>query len=286
MRARAHGLEIEYETSGVPGSPAVVLVAGFSQQLTAWDPRFCEALAARGFFVVRFDSRDVGLSTKLEGAPRPKIPAIIGGDLSTMAYGIADMADDTAGLIEALGLGGATVVGVSMGGMIAQTLAIRRPDLVKGLVSIMSTPGDRAVGQARPDTLALVMQRSPVDRAENIEHGLRVWQKIRSPGFPYDDALGRERIGRSFDRSFYPEGVARQAAAIVGQPDRTPALAQLRLPTTVIHGREDTLIDVSGGEATARAIPGAKLVVVPGMGHDLPEGLWPVVLDAIAEVAK
>jgi pimeloyl-ACP methyl ester carboxylesterase len=286
MRARAHGLDLEYETFGAPGSPAVLLIAGFSQQLTSWDPRFCEQLAARGFFVVRFDNRDVGLSTKIEGAPRPKLGAIIGGDLSTLAYGVEDMADDTAGLIEALGLEAVNVVGVSMGGMIAQTLAVRHPERVKSLVSIMSTPGDRAVGQADPETMVLVMQRAPTDRAENIEQGVRVWQKIRSPGFPYDDAQGRTRIGRAFDRSFYPEGVARQAAAIVAQRDRTLALAEVRVPTTVIHGKEDTLINVSGGQATARAIPGAKLVVVPGMGHDLPEGVWPVLLDAIAEIAK
>ncbi len=286
MRARSNGLELEYETFGTAGSPPVVLVAGFSQQLTSWDPRFCGELAARGFFVVRFDNRDVGLSTKIQAAARPKIPAIIGGDLSTMAYGIEDMADDAAGLIEALELGAAHVVGVSMGGMIAQTLAIRHPSRVKSLVSIMSTTGGRTVGQAAPETLVLVMQRAPTERAENVEHGLRVWNKIRSPGFAHDDAEMRARMGRNYDRSFFPEGVARQAAAIVGQRDRTAALASVRLPTTVIHGKEDTLIDVSGGEATARAIPGAKLVVVPAMGHDLPEGIWPILLDAIASAAE
>jgi pimeloyl-ACP methyl ester carboxylesterase len=278
-------LEFEYETFGVPGAPPVVLIAGFSQQLISWDPRLCASIAELGLFVVRFDNRDVGLSTKLEGAPRPKIPAIVGGDRSSLAYGIEDMADDTGALIDALGLGVANVVGISMGGMIAQTLALRHPAKVRSLVSIMSTPGDHSVGQAAPDTLALVMLRAPSDRAENIEHGLRVWSKIRSPAFPYDDEQGRERIGRAYDRSFYPEGTARQAGAIVAQADRTAALANVRVPTVVIHGKEDTLINVSGGEATARAIPGAKLVVVPGMGHDLPEAVWPILLEAIGSVA-
>jgi pimeloyl-ACP methyl ester carboxylesterase len=285
MRARSRGLEFEYETFGSSGSPALLLVAGFSQQLTSWDPLFCEQLAARGFLVIRFDNRDVGLSSKLHGAPRPKIPAILSGDRSTVAYHIEDMADDAAGLVEALGLSAAHFVGVSMGGMIAQSVTIRHPARVRSLVSIMSTPGDRSVGHPAPDTAALVMQRPPAEREDNVAHGVRVWKKIRSPGFAHDDAQGRERIGRNFDRSFCPEGVARQAGAIVGQRDRTADLANVRARTAVIHGAEDTLIHVSGGEATARAIPGAKLTIVPGMGHDLPTGVWPMLLDTIAATA-
>jgi pimeloyl-ACP methyl ester carboxylesterase len=285
MRAPANGLELEYDTFGSCGSPPLVLVAGFSQQLTAWDARLCEQFAAKGFFVVRFDNRDTGLSSKLDGAPRPKIPAILSGDRSSIAYGIEDMADDIAGLLDALGLARATVLGVSMGGMITQSLAIRHPSRVSGLVSVMSTTGDRSVGQASPDTIALVMQRAPTERAANVEHGVRVWQKLRSPGFAHDEVQMRERIGRAFDRAFYPEGVARQAGAIVGQQDRTRALGSLRVPAIVVHGADDTLIHASGGEATARAIPGAKLVVVPGMGHDLPEGAWPVLIDAVVGVA-
>jgi len=224
MRARVNGIELEYELFGaVEAAPLVVLIAGFSQQMTGWDPMFCERLARRGFRVVRFDNRDVGLSSKIEGGPRPRISAIVGGDLSTLSYALTDMADDTARLIEALGAGAAHVVGVSMGGMIAQTLAIHHPER----------------------------------------------------------ALVRTRIGRNFDRSFYPEGVARQLAALLGQPDRTAALAQVRAPTTVIHGAEDSLIHVSGGEATARAIPGAKLIVIPGMGHELPADVWGTVIDAV-----
>jgi pimeloyl-ACP methyl ester carboxylesterase len=286
MRARVNGIEIEYELFGRPDAPLVVLISGFSQQLTSWDPAFCERLAARGFRVVRFDNRDVGLSTRVEGGPRPKIGAIVGGDLSTQSYALTAMADDTAGLIEALGASAAHVVGVSMGGMIAQTLVIRHPERVKSLVSIMSTTGDRGVGYGAPETLALMSQRAPTDRQENIEQGVLVWRKLISTGFPHDEALARARIGANFDRSFYPEGVARQLAALVGQPDRTAALAQVRVPTTVIHGADDSLIHVSGGEATARAIPGAKLVIVPGMGHELPEGAWSLVIDAVVAQEK
>ena len=285
MRASTNGVELEYETFGNEGAPPVVLVMGFSQQLVAWDAAFCTRLAARGFFVVRFDNRDVGLSTKVAG-PRPDIPAILGGDRSTVTYGIDDMADDTAGLIEWLGFESAQVVGVSMGGMIAQTLAIRHPPLVKSLVSIMSTTGDPSVGHAQPATLAAVMTRAPTAREENIEHGVLVWHQLRSPGFTYDEGQGRARIAVAFDRSFSPDGVAHQAAAIASQADRTAALAKVKVPVTVIHGADDSLIDRSGGEATARAIPGAKLVVVPGMGHDLPAAVWPLVIDAIVETAS
>jgi len=196
------------------------------------------------------------------------------------------MAGDVAGLVEALGESSAHIVGVSMGGMIAQTLAIHHPERVKTLVSIMSTTGNRSVGYGAPETLEVMAQRSPVEREANIEQAVRVWTKLRSPGFPHDEARIRERAARNFDRSFYPEGVVRQLAAMLGQPDRTSALGQVRAPTTVIHGAEDSLIHVSGGQATARAISGAKLIVIPGMGHDLPEGVWPTVIDAIATQAR
>jgi pimeloyl-ACP methyl ester carboxylesterase len=286
MRARVNGIEIEYETFGASEGPLVVLISGFSQQLTSWDPAFCERLAGGGFRVVRFDNRDVGLSTKIEGGPRPRISAIAGGDLSTQSYTFADMADDTAALIEFLGARAAHVVGVSMGGMIAQTLTLRHPDRVKSLVSIMSTTGDRSVGYGAPATLELMSQRAPTERQANIEQGIRVWQRLISTGFAHDEAQARARIGANFDRSFYPEGVARQLAALIGQPDRTAALAQVKAPATVLHGADDSLIHVSGGEATARAIPGARLVIVPGMGHELPEGAWSIAIDAIVTQAR
>jgi pimeloyl-ACP methyl ester carboxylesterase len=282
VRARTNGLELEYETFGDENAPPLLLVMGFSQQLIAWDNGFCLQLASRGFHVVRFDNRDVGLSTKLDAAPVPNMTAILGGDGSTIAYSIEDMADDTAGLVEALGLDAVHVAGLSMGGMIAQSLAIRHPSRVRSLASIMSTTGDRAVGQASSEALAFVGRRGPTERSAAIEHGVLVWRTLRSPGYPFDDATVRDRVVRSYDRSFYPRGAARQAAAIVSQRDRTDALRRVNVPAVVVHGANDPLIHVSGGEATAGAIPGARLVVVPGMGHDLPEGVWPIVIDAVA----
>ncbi len=286
MRARANGLELEYVTFGRPSDPPVVLVTGFSQQLIAWEPAFCVQLASRGFHVVAFDNRDVGLSTKIETSLRPHVSAILRGDRSTVPYGIEDMADDTAGLIEALGLGPAHVAGVSMGGMITQSLALRHPDRVRSIVSIMSTTGDPSVGHATPEALAVISKRAPTEREAFIKYGVQGWHILRSPGFSHDEARGRERVALAFDRSFTPDGVARQFAAIASQRDRTAALRAIHVPATVIHGADDPLINRSGGEATARAIPGAKLIVVPGMGHDLPEGAWPIVIDAIVENAR
>jgi pimeloyl-ACP methyl ester carboxylesterase len=286
VRARIHGLELEYEAFGDEKAPLLLLIMGFSEQLIGWDERFCRQLASRGFHVVRFDNRDTGLSTKIDGTPRPNIAAILGGDLATVAYGIEDMADDTARLIDELKLGPAHVVGVSMGGMIAQSLAIRHPARVRSLASIMSTTGDRAVGHATSEALALVGRRGPIDRAGAIERGVLVWKTIGSPGYPFDEAAVRDRVAKAYDRGFHPNGAARQAAAIVSQRDRTEALRGLTVPAVVIHGADDPLVNVSGGEATARAIPNARLVVVPGMGHSLPEGVWPIVIDAIAENAE
>jgi pimeloyl-ACP methyl ester carboxylesterase len=258
---------------------------GFSQQMIAWDVGFCTQLAARGFYVIRFDNRDVGLSTQLTMHGRPNLMAVLGGDRSTVTYGVTDMADDAAGLLAELGIGAAHVVGVSMGGMIGQTLALRHPELVKSLVSIMSTNGDPKVGQPSAEAFAALTKRPPSERDAYIDHGYKVWRVLRSPGFTYDEARSRQKIADAYDRAFYPEGVSRQFAAIVTQPDRTQALGALKIPVTVIHGADDPLINRSGGEATARSIPGAKLLVIPGMGHDLPEGVWTTVIDAIVETA-
>jgi pimeloyl-ACP methyl ester carboxylesterase len=286
MRVRAHGIDIEYETFGNAGAPPMVLVMGFSQQLVGWDDSFCGQLAERGFHVVRFDNRDIGLSTKFDSSPVPRIRAILSGDTSTVAYSIEDMADDTAGLIEELGLGSAHVVGTSMGGMIAQSLAIAHPTRLRSLTSIMSTTGERTVGQPSPEALQFLSKQAPSERNAHIEYGVRMWRALGSPGFPFDEARVRDRVQRAFDRCYHPAGAARQAATIISQRDRTRQLRDVRIPAAVIHGADDPLIHVSGGEATARAIPGAKLVVVPGMGHDLPEGLWPLLIDTVVENAQ
>jgi pimeloyl-ACP methyl ester carboxylesterase len=286
MRARANGLELEYDTFGDPQDAPMVLITGFSMQMIAWDEAFCGQLAARGFHVVRFDNRDIGLSTKIDSMPPPNLDAIFGGDTSSVPYHIPDMADDAAGLLDALGLDSAHIVGVSMGGMIAQTLAIRHPRRVRSLASIMSTTGDRAVGQATPEAVGVLMQPPPKDREAFIEQGVSAWRMLSSTVFPFDEVGMRALVARGYDRSFSPRGIQRQLAAILGQPDRSPQLRQLRVPTVVIHGAADPLINVSGGEATARAIPGAKLVIVPGMGHNLPEGAWPIIVGAIVDNAK
>jgi pimeloyl-ACP methyl ester carboxylesterase len=285
-RAKANGIELEYDTFGDPAKPPLILVMGFSMQLIAWDERFCRELASRGFHVVRFDNRDVGLSTKLDAAGVPDIARAMGGDASIAPYAIEDMADDLAGLLDAMGFERAHLVGVSMGGFISQAAAIRHPGRVSSLASIMSSTGDRSVGHAKGEILGAFMAPPPTNRDEAMDRSALMWRLIGSPGFPFDEAKARERGSSAWDRNHEPLGVMRQMAAILTQRDRTTDLGRVRVPTVVIHGADDPLIHVSGGEATARAIADARLVVVPGMGHDLPEGAWPTIIGAIADNAR
>jgi pimeloyl-ACP methyl ester carboxylesterase len=285
-RARVStGIELEYDVFGQDGAPTLVLVMGFSLQMTAWDPRFCGALAARGFRVVRFDNRDVGKSTKLSDAGFPDFARAMMGDRSAAPYHVEDMADDLAGLIEALGVKAAHVVGVSMGGFVVQETAIRHPGRVLSFASIASTTGDRTVGQSTPEALAVLFSPPPPDRDAAVDRAVAVWRVIGSRGLPLDEERIRRRTAEAWDRDHDPSGVARQAAAVAAQRDRTADLAGVRVPVVVIHGAEDPLLQVSGGEATARAIPGARLVVIPGMGHDLNEAVWPALVDAIVDNA-
>ena len=270
--ATAHGITIEHETFGDPGSPPVLLIMGLGGQLTAWDPDFCRRQADEGFYVIRFDNRDVGLSTWFDDAGVPELAELLAGTTSS-PYTLADLAADAAGLLDALGIASAHIVGVSMGGMIAQTFAIDYPDRVRTLVSIMSTTGDPTVGQPHPDALATLMVPAPTSREEAIEQSAKTWRVIGSTGYPFDEDKVRQRAADDYDRAFHPAGMARQLAAIVTQPDRTPALASVDVPSLVIHGEADVLVDPSGGRATAAAIPGASLTLVPGMGHDLPPQL-------------
>ncbi len=282
--ATANGLEICYETFGSSDNPPLLLVMGLGAQMIAWDAAFCQAIADRGFYVIRFDNRDVGYSSKIESGPTPDPVAAMGGDTSSAAYTLYDMADDAAGLLDALGIAKAHIVGASMGGMIVQALAIRHPDRVLSMASIMSTTGSPEAGRATPEAIAALMSQRPDNRDEAIEAGLRSMTIVgSSPGFPYDEEQTRARIAASYDRSNYPIGMQRQLVAIMASGDRTDALKSVTLPTVVIHGEADVLVTPSGGEATAAAIPGAKLVTIPGMGHGLPEGAWPVVVDAIVE---
>lgn len=283
--APANGIELTYESFGDPADPTVLLVMGLGVQMLGWDEGFCELLVGRGFRVVRFDNRDVGRSTKIEGGPRPDVMAAAMGDTSSASYTLDEMADDCAGLLDHLEVEAAHAVGASQGGMIAQTLAIRHPGRVLSLVSMMSTTGDRAVGQPHPEALPALMTTPPADRDGYAESVVGAFRVIGSPGFEADEAGLRARARASFDRGYYPEGTARQLLGILASGDRTEALGRLDLPTVVIHGTDDPLIDVSGGKATAAAVPGARLELIEGMGHDLPRELWPRFVDLIAENA-
>ncbi|HET9732071.1 MAG TPA: alpha/beta hydrolase [Acidimicrobiales bacterium] len=279
-RVSANGLEFEYETFGAAEAPPLLLIMGLGAQMTAWDDEFCRLLADAGFLVIRYDNRDTGLSSKLDGTV--DIAAIFFGDTSGAPYTIEDMADDADGILEALDVPSAHVVGASMGGMIAQALAIRHPNRVKTLCSIMSTTGDPTVGQPTEEVIASMLQPGPIDRQGNIEASLTSQQLIGSPAYPVDEERFRRRAGEAYDRAFFPEGVARHVAAILASPDRTPGLRGLRLPTLVVHGDADPLVTPTGGKATAAAVPNAELLVIPGMGHDLPPALWPTIVSAIA----
>ena len=280
-RCHANGIEIEYETFGSPTDPAMLLIMGLNMQMTAWDPEFCTRLADRGFFVIRFDNRDIGLSTHLDSAPVPNLGAVLSGDHSQVTYLLADFADDAAGLLTALGIEAAHVVGVSMGGMIAQELLLRHPDRLLSVCSIMSTTGAADVGQPSPEALAALLKPAAANREEAITAGVATWRVLQSPAYPATEEYLRERQAAFYDRSNHPAGTMRQVAAISASPDRTPGLKAVSTPTLVIHGDADPLVNVSGGRATAAAIPGAELRIYPGMGHDLPRELWDSFVDEI-----
>ncbi|MYX33168.1 MULTISPECIES: alpha/beta fold hydrolase [unclassified Streptomyces] len=286
-RAKSNGIELEYDTFGSPGDPALLLVMGLGAQMTLWRPEFCAALADRGFFVVRYDNRDAGLSTGLDEHPVPDIGAVLSGDHSGVPYLLADMADDAVGLLDALDIRAAHVVGASMGGMIAQQLVIDHPDRVLSLCSVMSTTGDRSVGRASAAAIAAMPGSNgvPLTREAVIDEAVRRAAVIGSPAYPPAPEELRERVTAAYDRAYRPEGYVRQYAAILASPDRTPGLRSVTVPTVVVHGEEDPLVDHSGGRATAAAVPGSELLLIPGMGHDLPEQVWPAVVDAIARNA-
>src|SRR6185295_18862239 len=284
--APANGIELTYESFGDSADPTMLMIMGLGVQMIGWDAEFCEFLAGRGFRVVRFDNRDVGRSTKIEGGPRPDVMAVAMGDTSSASYTLEEMSEDCAGLLDHLGVEAAHVVGASQGGMIAQTLAIRHPGRVMSLVSIMSTTGDRAVGQPHPEAMPALLTTPPADRDGYAEQVVLAVRAIGSPGFEADEERLRQRARESFDRGYYPEGTARQLVAILASGDRTEALRRLDVPTVVIHGTDDALIDVSGGTATAAAIPGAELELIEGMGHDLPRELWPRFVDLIVANAE
>lgn len=288
-RARANGVELEYETFGRADDPALLLVMGLGAQMILWHEEFCDALAARGLHVVRFDNRDVGRSTWLDEAGAPDVLAAMAAATQRQpvrsAYLLRDMAADAAGLLDALDIDAAHVAGASMGGMIAQTLAIEHPARVRTLTSIMSTTSHPDLPPATPEAMAVLLTPAPTEREAAIERSVEVWRTIGSPGFPVDENEVRAQAARAFGRGVNPAGVARQLVAILASGHRREALGDVRAPTLVIHGSDDPLIPDAAGRDTAASVPGAELLLIEGMGHDLPRALWPELVDAIAKHA-
>ena len=289
-KAKANGIELCYDTFGDPAAPPLLLIMGLAAQMIAWDEDFCAELASRGYHVIRFDNRDIGLSTRFPELGTPDLASLIGqalmGKPVAAPFTLRDMAADAVGLLDALGISKAHVVGASMGGGIAQEMAIHFPGRLRTLTSIMSATGDPTLPQAKPEAMAVLMTPPPKTREEYFQNYVRTWSVLRGPDFPLDEAKDLERAARAYDRGLNPPGVARQLAAILASGNRTEALKGVQVPTLVIHGDADPLVRVEGGQATAKAIPGAKLLIIPRMGHALPISMWPQIIDAIAGHAR
>jgi pimeloyl-ACP methyl ester carboxylesterase len=277
------GIELACQEIGDPDGEPLLLVMGLATQMVAWPDELCAMLADRGFRVVRFDNRDIGRSTHLDSVKVPSRPDLFLG--RNAAYKLSDMAGDAVGLLDRLGIDSAHVVGISMGGMIGQTLAIEHPDRVRSLVSMHSTTGSRLVGMPTLKVFGLMMAEAPRDREAFIERIRRTYELVGSPAYPMDEDRLREVSEASWDRGHDPRGVLRQMHAIAASGNRTPGLRRLSLPVTVMHGTRDPLVRPSGGRATARAIPGARLRIFEGLGHDLPRDLWPIFAEEIADTA-
>ncbi|MGH8868735.1 MAG: alpha/beta fold hydrolase [Actinomycetes bacterium] len=283
-RVSANGVEIAYETFGDAADPPVLLAMGLGTQMLAWPDPMCQALAERGHHVVRFDNRDVGLSTHLEGTPPPRfVDALV--RRRRLPYRIDDMGDDALGLMDALGMPAAHLVGASMGGFIVQSIALRAPERVRSLTLMMSSTGSRTVGQPRARLVSRLFRREVAEREGVMDAAVETFRAIGSQGYALDEEYLRDLAARSYDRAHDPAGYRRQLAAVTAQANRTRALRGLRLPTVVLHGLHDPLISVTGGLALARTIPGARFVGFSGMGHDLPRELWPRFVDEIAGLA-
>ncbi len=274
------GITLCYETFGDPSDPVALLIMGLGTQMVAWQEDFCEELAARELYVIRFDNRDIGRSTHLQGPP-PSLRQLLRYSVPAR-YTLADMAQDAVGLLDELEIDQAHMIGASMGGMIAQSIAARHPTRVRSLVSMMSSTGGRWVGRPALSSYPIFLRKAPREREAFVEHAAHLFAKVGSRGIPQDIGGTRRIAALSFDRELDRTGAGRQLAAIIASGDRTAELARITAPTLVIHGSVDPLISPSGGRATARAIPDAELMMIEGMGHDLPRALWPRLIDALS----
>ncbi len=283
-KAKANGLELEYESFGDPRDPTVLLIMGLGAQLLSYPEPFCEEIVSRGFRTIRYDNRDTGLSTWFDAAGNPDFSALLAGQPAPVPYTLDDMAADAVGLLDFLGVKNAHVVGTSMGGMIAQQVAISYPERVLSLTSIMSHIGGRDATPPTPEATATLYSRPPTDRDAYIEYSVEVSRVHRGPSF--DEARVRDGAALAFDRAFHPAGTARQFAAIVAAPSRREGLRGLSVPTLVIHGVEDPLVPVENGRLTAELVPGSELLLMPGVGHDLPPAWWSRMADAIVANAR
>ena len=282
----ANGIRIEYDTFGKSSSPALLLIMGGGSQMIYWEAGFCELLSKKGLYVIRFDNRDIGLSTKFEEAGIPDMMAITKGKPVIPLYTLEDMADDAVGLLDALGIEKAHICGASVGGMIAQVVSYRHPEHVLSLTSIMSSTGNPALPQIKPEILAEVYKPVPDEREAYIEHSVNMWRKLWSPGFPFEEDRLRTLMAESYDRSYYPQGMARQSAAVLAHGYQKTSIASIKAPTLVIHGDKDPFMSVEGGKETAELIPDSKLLIINGMGHDIPKGAWSIIIDAISSHIK
>jgi pimeloyl-ACP methyl ester carboxylesterase len=283
----ANRITLEYDAFGDPGGRPLLLVMGLGAQMTRWQPGFCEMLAERGHYVIRFDNRDTGLSHKLDDAGMPNMAEIFlraqGGQPVTAPYTLDDMADDAMGLLDALDIDRAHVCGASMGGMIVQVMAVRHGQRLRSMVSIMSSTGNPDLPKSTPEATAALLSPAGTTLEEVLERAVQVARVIGSPGYPDDAEAIRARARADFERNYYPVGVARQMAAIAASGNRRPHLARVTTPTLVIHGKDDPLVPLAGGIDTHEAIAGSRLAVFDGMGHDLPEALWPDVVRHVSE---
>jgi pimeloyl-ACP methyl ester carboxylesterase len=283
--AASNGLKIAYETFGDKANPPVLLIMGLGTQMIAWPDELCQQIADRGHYVIRFDNRDVGLSTHLDDLPTPK-PKDLLLRRRKPPYKVSDMSADAVGLLDSLGIDSAHVVGASMGGFIAQTVAGLYPSRVRSLTLIMTSTGSRLVGNPKPQLMTKMLRRRVVrDRTEAGDAIVEIFRLIGSQGYALDEDYMRDLAGRSYERAYNPRGYLRQLAACVGQPNRTRFLRDIKVPTIVMHGLNDPLVNSSGGKALAKAIPGAEFIGFQGMGHDLPRDLWPRFADEICSVA-